>query len=86
MEPEKLKEALNIDFDDNDELLELLLDAAILRAKSITGRDELNEEMESGIIQDVATRYMNRDDVGESTAGVNASIYVYRRNSVRPML
>lgn len=81
----ELKKALKIDFLDDDDFLQILLSAAIERAKEVTGLDELNDDMRSGIIQDVSTRYMNRDDVGESTAGVNASIYVYRRNSVRPM-
>ena len=81
----ELKKALKIDFRDDDDFLQILLSAAIERAKEVTGLDELNDDMRSGIIQDVSTRYMNRDDVGESTAGVNASIYVYRRNSVRPM-
>lgn len=81
----ELKKALKIDFLDDDDFLQILLSAAIERAKEVTGLDELNDDMRSGVIQDVSTRYMNRDDVGESTAGVNASIYVYRRNSVRPM-
>ena len=81
----ELKKALRIDFRDDDSFLQILLSAAIERAKEVTGLDELNDDMRSGVIQDVSTRYMNRDDVGESTAGVNASIYVYRRNSVRPM-
>lgn len=94
----EVKEALNIDFEDQDSYLLTLLQGAVQRAEKMTGRNYTNSELESfecmggdikkAIIQDVATNYANRDDFGgdgaDSTSN-NASIYTYRMNSTNPM-
>lgn len=80
-----VKEYLNIDFPDNDNYLSLLLAAARDRAFNITGSvliESESFEIDSAILEDVATMYQNRGDIN---AGNPASIAVYRRYSARPM-
>ena len=74
------------------------MQSAIANAEQMTGRnytDQLADDYEvmggdikRAIIQDIATNYAVRDDIGADGASftsVNASIYTYRRNSTNPM-
>ncbi|MGJ1362887.1 head-tail connector protein [Sphingobacterium spiritivorum] len=95
---EEVKEALNIDYPDVDGFLSILLGGAIQRAERITGRnytdtskdnyEVMEDDIKKAVIQDVATNYSVRDDIGaegaENTSN-NASIYTYRQNSTNPM-
>lgn len=94
----QVKEALNIDFDDQDQYLTMLLNGAIHGAENITGRNYTNPlletfetmpaDIEKSVIQDVASNYANRDNFGGDGADYtanNASIYTYRQNSTNPM-
>ncbi|WP_312364056.1 head-tail connector protein [Sphingobacterium sp.] len=93
-----VKNALNIDFPDQDQYLTTLLNGAVHKAEIWTGRnytistlstyEPMPEDVQKAVIQDVASDYANRDNFGgdgaESTAN-NASIYTYRQNSTNPM-
>ena len=90
MELADVKQALNIDFPDQDEYLTILMKSALKRAESIMGEtlEDVNLEFENpevynAILEDVATMFQNR---GEKSTGSDSSIIVYRRNSKRPML
>lgn len=76
-----VKQALRIDFDDQDVYLQRLIDAAENRAKTITGMAEIPyetyHEIENAIIEDVKAMY----EGSESNA-----IIVYRRYSTTPMM
>lgn len=84
---EEVKEFLKIDFDDNDNLLKLLIAGAIKRAELITGLDlsltteNHNEDIKDAMLDDIANRYSNlgSDEIGD------IAIASYRRNSTRPM-
>ena len=99
---DKVKKYLNIDFNDNDDYLKTLLDAAKERASSIMGIpqtvtvvDDLGNE---SIIDNPAfsTDEINNailNDIafayqsrGESESTSSSSTETYRRRSVRPML
>lgn len=80
----EVKEYLNIDFDDYDSMLERMLDAAIDRAKTLTGLDEdnFNSEIKLAIMKDVAFAFENRG----SNSQINTdTLATYRRNSLRPI-
>ena len=79
-----VKEYLNIDFDDYDNMLQIMLDASIDRAKTITGVDKLefNSEIKLAIMKDVAFAFENRG----SNSQINTdTLATYRRNSLRPI-
>ena len=79
-----VKEYLNIDFDDYDSMLQIMLDASIDRAKTITGVDKLsfNSEIKLAIMKDVAFAFENRG----SNSQINTdTLATYRRNSLRPI-
>ncbi len=82
-----VKQALNIDFADQDEYLTKLLAAATARAVRITGIPEdqpefINSEIENAILEDIAAMYQGR---GENVSGSESSLKTYRRFSVKPM-
>lgn len=79
---ENIKSYLNIDFSDNDDYLQLLLDAAQTRATSIIGVTLDNSEVDNAILEDIATMYQSR---GDSSTVNQSSIMTYRRLSNRPM-
>ena len=79
-----VKEYLNIDFDDYDCMLQIMLDASIDRAKTITGVDEdnFNSDIRLAIMKDVAFAFENRG----SNSQINTdTLAIYRRNSLRPI-
>ncbi len=79
-----VKGYLNIDFDDYDSMLQIMLDASIDRAKTITGVDEdnFNSEIKLAIMKDVAFAFENRG----SNSQINTdTLATYRRNSLRPI-
>ena len=79
-----VKEYLNIDFDDYDSMLQIMLDASIDKAKTITGVDEdnFNSEIKLAIMKDVAFTFENR---GSNSQLNTDTIAIYRRNSLRPI-
>lgn len=79
---ENVKSYLNIDFSDNDDYLQLLLDAAQTRATSIIGVTLDTSEVDNAILEDIATMYQSR---GDSSTVNQSSIMTYRRLSTRPM-
>ena len=79
-----VKKYLNIDFDDYDSMLQIMLDASIDRAKTVTGVDKLsfNSEIKLAIMKDVAFAFENRG----SNSQINTdTLATYRRNSLRPI-
>jgi malate synthase len=79
---ENVKSYLNIDFTDNDDYLQLLLDAAQTRATSIIGVALDTSEVDNAILEDIATMYQSR---GDASTVNQSSIMTYRRLSTRPM-
>lgn len=79
---ENVKIYLNIDFSDNDDYIQLLLDAAQTRATSIIGVTLDTSEVDNAILEDIATMYQSR---GDSSTVNQSSIMTYRRLSTRPM-
>lgn len=80
----EVKEYLNIDFDDYNSMLQIMLDASIDRAKTITGvdKDNFNSEIRLAIMKDVAFAFENRG----SNSQINTdTLATYRRNSSRPI-
>ena len=80
----EVKKYLNIDFDDYDSMLQMMLDASIDRAKTITGVDEdnFNSDIRLAIMKDVAFAFENRG----SNSQINTdTLAIYRRNSLRPI-
>ena len=79
-----VKEYLNIDFDDYDSMLQIMLNASIDKAKTLTGldSDNFNSEIKLAIMKDVAFAFENRG----SNSQINTdTIATYRRNSLRPI-
>lgn len=94
----QVKEALNIDHEDQDQYLMILLAGAIRKAELSTGRnysnkngggyEEMPADIQKAVIQVVATDYAVRDDIGADGANStsdNGSIYTFRQNSKNPM-
>jgi uncharacterized phage protein (predicted DNA packaging) len=80
----EVKEYLNIDFDDYDSMLQVMLDASIDRAKTLTGldSDNFNSEIKLAVMKDVAFAFENRG----SNSQINTdTLATYRRNSLRPI-
>ena len=80
----EVKKYLNIDFEDYDSMLQIMLDASIDRAETLTGVDKLefNSEIKLAIMKDVAFSFENRG----SNSNLNTdTIATYRRNSLRPI-
>lgn len=84
-----VKQALNIDFPDQDGYITRLMNTAFSKAKSITGLalDEMTvkddyPEIYGAIINDIASMYQSR---GENETGSRSSMAVYRRHSTTPM-
>ena len=80
----EVKKYMNIDFDDYDSMLQMMLDASIDRAKTITGVDEdnFNADVRLAIMKDVAFAFENRG----SNSQINTdTLAIYRRNSLRPI-
>ena len=80
-----IKQSLNIDYTDNDDYLELLLDASIERAENITGieRFDFNSELKMAVISDIGFAFENRGNEAEVQ---NNSIKIFRKYSKRAML
>ena len=79
-----VKDYMPIDFEDYDSMLQIMLDASIDRAKTITGVDEdnFNSEIKLAIMKDVAFAFENRG----SNSQINTdTLATYRRNSLRPI-
>ena len=79
-----VKEYLNIDFDDYDSMLQIMLDASIDRAKTLTGLDEdnFNAEIKLAIMKDVAFAFENRGSNSKENAN---TLVAYRNNMARPI-
>lgn len=85
-----VKQALNIDFDDQDQYLTTLMNGAVKKASSIIGEEinpasiqDDNPEVYSAILDDIAVMYQSR---GEKESGSETSIRTYRRHSKVPMI
>ncbi len=80
----EVKEYLNIDFDDYDSMLQMMLDASIDRAETLTGLDEdnFNSEIKLAVMKDVAFAFENR---GSNSQLNTDTLATYRRNSLRPI-
>ena len=84
---ENVKSYLNIDFSDNDVLLQTYIDRVKDRAATVIGcyidTPELDTpELDGAMLEDVAHMYANR---GESVTGSDTAFATYRRLSKRPM-
>lgn len=79
---ESVKAYLNIDFSDNDTLLENYIERVKNRARTITGCYIDTPELDGAMLEDVAHMYANR---GESVTGSDTAFATYRRLSKRPM-
>ena len=80
----EVKKYMSLDFDDYDSMLQIMLDASIARAKTLTGLDEdnFNAEIKLAIMKDVAFAFENRG----SNSQINTdTLATYRRNSLRPI-
>ena len=80
----EVKKYMSLDFDDYDSMLQIMLDASIDRAKTITGVDEddFNSDVKLAIMKDVAFAFENRG----SNSQINTdTLATYRRNSLRPI-
>ena len=74
--------SLNIDFADNDALLQTYIDRVRDRAQTIIGCSIDTPELDGAMLEDVAHMYANR---GESVTGSATAFATYRRLSKRPM-
>lgn len=94
----EVKQFLNIDFNDYDDVLSSLLNGEIKRAESITGRnytdadaddyEAMSRNVANAVIRGVATNFNQGDDLavdGSGSESVNASIYVYRSECKSPI-
>ena len=79
---ESVKTYLNIDFSDNDTLLESYIERVKDRAHTIIGTELDTPELDGAMLEDVAHMYANR---GESVTGSDTALATYRRLSKRPM-
>ena len=79
---ESVKTYLNIDFADNDALLQTYIDSVRDRAQTIIGCSIDTPELDGAMLEDVAHMYANR---GESVTGSDTAFATYRRLSKRPM-
>ena len=78
----EVKQHLRVDYNDNDTLIQLLIDAAVKRAEAITGLDlefsEMPADIRVAILDDIAKAYAG-DDFGKA-------IHTFRQHSIRPMI
>ena len=79
---ESVKNFLNIDFSDNDALLQTYIDRVRDRARTIIGCSIDTSELDGAMLEDIAHMYANR---GESVTGSDNAFATYRRLSKRPM-
>ncbi len=79
---ESVKTYLNIDFSDNDTLLQTYIDRVRERSRTIIGCLIDTPELDGAMLEDVAHMYANR---GESATGSDTAFATYRRLSKRPM-
>lgn len=80
----EVKKYLNIDFEDYDSMLQIMLDASIDRAKTLTGldSDNFNSDIKLAIMKDVAFAF----EIRGSNSQLNTdTLATYRRNSLRPI-
>ena len=77
-----VKTYLNIDFSDNDTLLQGYIDKVKDRAHTIIGCSIDTPELDGAMLEDVAHMYASR---GESVTGSDTAFATYRRLSKRPM-
>ena len=80
----EVKEYMNVDYPDLDGTIQIMLDASIDRATTVTGVDEdnFNSEIKLAIMKDVAFTFENRG----SNSQINTdTLATYRRNSLRPI-
>ena len=78
----EVKQHLRVDYNDNDTLIQMLIDAAIKRAEVLTGLDleftEMSPDIETAILDDIAKAYAGED--------FGKSINTFRQHSTRPMI
>ena len=78
----EVKQHLRVDYNDNDTLIQLLIDAAVKRAEAITGLDlefsEMPADIKAAILDDISKAYAG-EDFGQS-------IHTFRQHSQRPMI
>ena len=80
----KVKEYMNVDYPDLDGTIQIMLDASIDKARTLTGldSDNFNSEIKLAIMKDVAFAFENRG----SNSQINTdTLATYRRNSLRPI-
>jgi len=79
----EVKKYMSLDFDDYDSMLQIMLDASIDRAKTLTGLDEdnFNAEIKLAIMKDVAFAFENRGSNSKEDAN---TLVAYRNNMPRP--
>ena len=80
----EVKEYMNVDYPDLDGTIQIMLDASIDRATTVTGvnEDNFNSEIKLAIMKDVAFAFENRG----SNSQINTdTLATYRRNSLRPI-
>ena len=80
----EVKEYMNVDYPDLDGTIQIMLDASIDRATTVTGVDEdnFNSEIKLAIMKDVAFAFENR---GSNSQLNTDTLATYRRNSLRPI-
>jgi hypothetical protein len=80
----EVKKYMSLDFDDYDSMLQVMLDASIDRAKTLTGldSDNFNADVKLAIMKDVAFAFENR---GSNSQLNTDTLATYRRNSLRPI-
>ena len=78
----EVKQHLRVDYNDNDTLIQLLIDAAVKRAEAITGQDLEFSEMPADV------RVAILDDISKAYAGEDfgKAIHTFRQRSTRPMI
>jgi len=79
----EVKKYMRLDFDDYDSMLQIMLDASINRAKTLTGldSDNFNAEIKLAIMKDVAFAFENRGSNSKENAN---TLVAYRNNMPRP--
>lgn len=80
----EVKEYMNVDYPDLDGTIQIMLDASIDRATTVTGvnEDNFNSEIKLAIMKDVAFAFENR---GSNSQLNTDTLATYRRNSLRPI-
>lgn len=78
----EVKQHLRVDYNDNDTLIQLLIDAAVKRAEALTGLQlefsEMPADIEAAILDDISKAYAGED--------FGKAIHTFRQHSTRPMI